>query len=94
MEKLDTRIVYSFSCTWWDDVYKVGKHPVNELPCCPYCGSMLLEMPSIESWWEQVDKYEREKEPGYRALVTWMRGQCFPSYTVAEAAFQQGQQVH
>lgn len=90
-ERKDTRIPYSFNCTWWDSIDKVGltkdTGDGHRLPCCPHCGSMLMEMDSEATWFAGVDRYEAAGHPGYRALVEWARGKCFPNYVAAKAAF-------
>jgi hypothetical protein len=82
----DTRIVYGAGCTWWDSIDKVGKHPKG-LPCCPHCNSMLFEMDGPDMWWSGVAAYEAKGNPGYREMIEWMRGKCFPSIAAAKSAF-------
>jgi len=89
-DRKDTRIVYGVGCTWWDSIYKVGHTPPmngHRLPCCPHCGSVLMELPDEAAWWKGVDRYEADKEPGYRKLVEWQRGKCFPNMGVARVAY-------
>lgn len=92
----DTRIVYGAQCTWWDSIDKVGTRPVMGLrlagqtptiPCCPRCKGTLYQLPNIESWQEQVDTFDATKQPGYRAMMAWARGRCFPSYDFLCAAY-------
>ena len=84
----DKRIAYGATCTWWDSIMKVGNN--DGLPCCPHCRKILYEMPSIEEWWNGVDRYEVGKpRPGYRKFVEWLRGKCFPNYDAAEKAYDQ-----
>ena len=88
----DKRIAYGAGCTWWDSIQKVSVQAAG-LPCCPECRGLLFEMESIDAWFGQVDRHEIEApEPGYRGLVEWLRGRCFPSYTIARAAYDQAQQ--
>jgi hypothetical protein len=82
----DTRIVYGAACTWWDSIDKVGK-TTSGLPCCPTCGSVLFEMPDEATWWSSVDRHEANGNPGYRDLITWARGKCFRSMSLAKDAF-------
>lgn len=83
---LDPRIVVGARCTWWDAIHNVG-HLASGLPCCPHCGSVLFEYRDERHWWEQVDRWEAAGHPGYRALVEWSRGRCFPSLAAVQAAF-------
>lgn len=76
-ELKDTRIVYSANCTWWDSIDKVSKKPGSNLPCCPHCGSVLFESPTIEDWWEDIDGWEKRNHPGYRGFMEWLRGKCY-----------------
>lgn len=88
-KEADQRIVYGARCTWWDSIDKIG-HKGSEgghsLPCCPHCGSMLFEMPNEQRWWRSVDNMELER-PGYRKLVEWARGKCFPDFDTMKRAY-------
>lgn len=58
------------------------------LPCCPHCGGVLFEVPSIEEWWAQVDAYEKSSgDKQYRKLIEFMRGRHFFSVEQARDAF-------
>lgn len=88
----DTRIPYGIRCTWWDSIDKVGLTPPSgdishRLPCCPHCGGMLFEVESEKVWFDGVDRHEANGHPGYRALVEWSRGKCFPNYAALAAAY-------
>lgn len=84
----DTRVVWGVRCTWWDSIAKVGTNPIG-LPCCPRCGSVLMERPDEEGWWRDVDNYARTAgDAGYRALIEWMRGKCFPDMDAARSAYE------
>ena len=76
----DTRIVYGMVCTWWDSIDKasIGK---NKLPCCPYCESVLCEMPDIESFL----KHKKKKVP--KKILKWARGKCFRNWKTVEKAY-------
>lgn len=94
----DKRYVYGF-CTWHDSVQNAGRtnpsrvtrsdgsvsDPIS-LPCCPHCGSMLMETPSEEEWWEGVALYDRT-HPGYEAKTRWSRGKCFRNMVELDAAY-------
>ncbi len=92
--RIDTRIPYGVRCTWWDSIDKVGQTSPSpsgiRLPCCPVCGGMLFEVGSEKEWFESVDRHEANGHPGYRKMVEWARGQCFPSYAAMSAAYQAG----
>lgn len=81
----DTRIPYGARCTWWDSIDKVGIS--GGLPCCPHCRNVLFEFPDELTWFRSVDKYEEAGHPGYRAMVEWGRGQCFPSVSAMHDAY-------
>lgn len=88
----DKRIVYGANCVWWDSIYEVGHTPARNgmrLPCCPHCGGVLFEMPNENVWWECVDRHEAAGHPGYRALIEWARGKCFPHYTAVLKAYEE-----
>jgi hypothetical protein len=89
----DERIAYGARCAWWDSIHNVGvKHIPGSggpgLPCCPHCGSVLMEVPSIENWNQNMDKYEADGHPGYRAMMEWSRGKCFPTMTALRSAYE------
>ena len=62
------------------------------LPCCPHCGSVLFQI-EAPKWFAGADRYEREgrdgtPHPGYRDMIDWQRGKCFPSGQSAADAYQ------
>ena len=61
--------------------------PDVRLPCCPFCGSMLFEVPDEQTWFAGVDRYEADGHPGYRKQIEWMRGKCFKDMAAAKAAY-------
>lgn len=85
----DTRIPYGARCTWWDSIDKVGKRatPTGSIPCCPHCRNVLFEVESEEVWFAGADRYEADGHPGYRAMLEWSRGKCFPNLAALEAAY-------
>lgn len=90
-QKIDTRIPYGIRCTWWDNIDKVGTVQTasgHRLPCCPHCDGMLFEMPDEATWFAGVDRYEAAGNPGYRAMIEWGRGQCFPNYAALKTAYE------
>lgn len=88
MSRRDTRIVYGVGCTWWDDIYKIGKTPGPiSLPCCPHCRGLLLEMPTIDDWYKGIPKFEAAGHPGYGKMMDWARGKCFPNMDVLKKAY-------
>jgi hypothetical protein len=72
----DMRIVYGAGCSWWDSIDKIAKTQ-SGLPCCPYCASVLYEVPSESLWWAAVDR-RLDGDPGYHKFIEWLRGKCFP----------------
>ena len=83
----DQRIVYGARCMWWDSIDKLVAHSGATLPCCPRCGGMLFELPDENMWWAGVDRYEANGHPGYRAMIEWSRGKCFPSLEATQKAY-------
>lgn len=86
----DTRIVYGVGCTWWDGIDKIGHTPKRDgvsLPACPHCGSVLFEMENEREWFDRVDKHEERGNPGYRKMIEWARGKCFPNYKAVQSAY-------
>lgn len=83
----DSRIVSGARCTWWDSIDKVGKNGAG-LPCCPHCQSVLYEYPDEVMWFRGVDNYEAAGNPGYRKVIEWSRGKCFPKYAAAKYAYE------
>lgn len=86
----DQRIVYGARCMWWDSIDKVavkGGVP-GGLPVCPHCGRSLFETTDEATWWSGVSKYEADGHPGYRVMIEWSRGKCFPDRLALEAAYR------
>lgn len=72
----DTRMVYGSSCSWWDVVSQAAS-TASGLPCCPHCGGVLMEMPSIQDWWESVDLFiaqDPDQRANYKTFVGWLQG--------------------
>lgn len=89
----DTRIVYGVGCTWWDDIYKIGKTPPfgprgASLPCCPHCKGLLMEVPDIAAWLRPVPDFEANGHPGYGEMLKWSRGKCFKTIVELRAAYK------
>ena len=90
----DTRIVYGMRCSWWDSIQKVGHTPPNparenvSIPCCPHCGSVLFEVADEATWFAAVDVHDRLHH-GYRAMVEWGRGRCFPNYERLRESYEE-----
>jgi hypothetical protein len=82
----DTRVVYGARCTWWGLITETSKTG-SGLPCCPHCRGVLFEIASEAEWWSGVDQAEAGGRAGYRALIEWAHGRCFPSFDDLEAAY-------
>lgn len=55
-----------------DGVDRPIKHSEHDMPCCPGCGGMLLEVENPNIWWDGVKKYDAD-HPGYLAMWQWQR---------------------
>lgn len=87
----DTRIAYGARCTWWGHIREVGHRTVSgdhPLPCCPHCRGMLFEMDNEGQWFSGADRYEASGHPGYRKMLEWSRGKCFPNLGALETAYR------
>lgn len=86
---LDRRIAYGATCTWWDDIGKVGKTKGGEfsIPCCPHCGGILFEIENIGQWWRGVDAHEANGNPGYLRMIEFGRGKCYKTSEHLDRAF-------
>lgn len=68
------------------------EYPRHSLPCCPHCGGVLYQI-DPETWFGKADRYEYEgrdgdgPHPGYRAMLEWQRGKCFPTLESVAAAY-------
>lgn len=82
----DARIVCGANCTWWGIIYDIAKR--GGLPCCPHCGSMLYEYPSMTEWWASVDRFEAAGHAGYHKLIEWTRDKHFKTSKDAVAAYK------
>ena len=80
----DDRYVYGARCAWFGPISAVGHLP-GGLPCCPYCKSVLFEMPESQ-WWEGVDRHEKV-HPGYRAMIEWAADKHFASFKEMQTAY-------
>jgi hypothetical protein len=83
---VDTRIVCGATCSWWDDICEVGISTGHALPCCPHCGGVLYEYPTMETFMSGAIIYDN-KHPGYLNVLHWTRGRCFPSFEAACKAY-------
>jgi len=82
----DKRIVAGARCTWWGSISEIKTR--NGIPCCPHCLNVLLEFDSQEKWDESVKRHEDNGNPGYKAMVDWGRGKCFPNYEVLKFRYK------
>lgn len=80
----DPRVVYGATCTWWDSIAKAGLS--GRIPACPECSGVLFEVPDEAAWWISVDRYDKD-HPGYRKVMEWLRGKCFPTFHAATRAY-------
>ncbi len=78
-------MAYGVGCCWFDNISKVSQHP-SGIPCCPFCGSVLMQAPTA-SYWRDAQKYEDDGHPGYVALLKWQQGKCFKTMAEARAAY-------
>ena len=81
----DPRIAYGARCTWWGSIEQVKVR--DDLPVCPHCGHVLYEVENEKAWWRNVDIHDKS-EPGYRLLIEWSRGRCFPSLLELRSAYE------
>ena len=88
MRSNDTRIVYGARCLWWDSIDKVSHVGSSRLPCCPHCGSVLFECPTLDDFMKGAAEYEQQGHPDYQNQLKWMRGRCFRTLDEATRAYQ------
>jgi hypothetical protein len=94
-ERKDQRVVCGARCTWWDSIDKVGSiggPGEHKLPCCPHCRGVLFEYENEAQWFAAIDAYEKQDHPGYRAMMEWARGRCFPGPKALAEAYAKGRQ--
>lgn len=88
-EMRDDMVVYGACCVWWDSIDKVGRTPPgpggHQLPCCPHCGSVLLQMDAGK--WFKALRDANSKETGYEDMLKWSRGKCFRTFPELRAAY-------
>lgn len=97
--KDDPRIAFGAVCTWWGPIQTVGhtsattirvgdnELPIGSLPCCPHCGGMLMEVPSIKEWDDGAAKYEADGHPFYAGMIAWAKGRCFATMDAMAAQY-------
>ena len=58
------------------EMFNIKDIPV--LPCCPYCGGMLMQVDYEEKYWQQAREYEKTP-PNYTRVLMWGIAQkkCF-----------------
>ncbi len=58
------------------------------LPCCPHCGSMLMQIDNNE-WWAGAVKTEKSGRHNYVAFLRWTEKQprCWPDNAQAALAY-------
>ena len=83
---LNNKIVYGVGCVWWDSINQAGKK-TNGLPCCPHCGSVLMES-SQDQWNKNVVAYEQNGNKGYSKFILWLQGKCFKTMTEAMKEYE------
>jgi len=84
----DTLIVSGARCAWWDDISETANSGPGRsgIPLCPHCRSPLYQH-EPKAWWSGVDRHEATVHPGYRAMIEWSRGRCFPSFSAMQVAY-------
>lgn len=101
---LDTRYVFGMTCTWHGSIQDASycfasatiesadPDAVEEtpamLPCCPHCGSMLMEVASEEEWKASVQR-DCRSHPEYAAMIFWAKGKCYPDADTLQNAYRQ-----
>lgn len=60
----------------------------HSFPCCPHCGSLLMQVDSEKKWFEGVDEFEKNGHPNYRAMLIWSRGKCFKNLEEMTQAYK------
>jgi hypothetical protein len=83
-----TSIVYGVGCTWWDTIDNASSKR-SGLPCCPHCGSVLMQTDD-KSWWKGVLAFDDEN-PGYVKIVQWTQGKCFRDMETAMSEYDREQ---
>lgn len=91
----DPRYVYGTMCFWHGPISAAGSLPVagsrvGGIPCCPYCGGTLYEMPSKVEWDAYAKAIEERGATNYLAFTEWVGGQkrCFKTLAAAGDAYR------
>lgn len=93
--KLDTRVVYGATCTYWGGIYSIHMAPGIGIPVCPHCFRPLFEMENEEAFMEGARKHEEGGHPGYVAFITWLKGKpCYRTFTAAMADYIAAQRMN
>lgn len=81
----DNRHVYGAGCTWHGPIAECGKN--HEIPCCPHCYCVLLEMPE-DQWNRALDQFD-SMNPGYKEFINWCNKakKCYKTLKEAIAAY-------
>lgn len=83
--------VWSTSCSWHGPIENVGSLPSVSgcsIPCCPHCGSVLLQ-DDEGKWWEGALIHEQQGHTNYEKFLRWTMEQkrCWPTLKDAGKAY-------
>lgn len=81
-------VVYGAQCSWIGALADAGAIPMehgDSMPCCPHCQGPLFEISRAQ--WDSTLAERDARTPGYRDLIAWMWGRCYPSFSIAQSAY-------
>jgi hypothetical protein len=70
-------VVYGVNCVWWDTMDKLPQ--ISGLLKCPHCASVLWMMDRSD--WDKAVAAQDVLNHGYKKMIEWSRGKCFPSFS-------------
>jgi len=78
------------ACCCWHGALSSTKRNSMDLPGCPHCGGVLLQVDNEQEWWRGAREHEDSGHPGYVGFIKWIGEQprCFKDITVAKQTYE------
>ncbi len=89
-DDVERLVWYSARCTYWtDDWMLLGRSGKSQIPCCPRCGSVGLQV-VYRLFDTNAKRYSEESSPGYYGFIQKYKEKCYPNAKEAWKEYQSG----